>query len=252
MDALRGLDRICLERGGHIHEIQRVQMIEMHHMVMQVLHAQHQIADGRGVSGDFHADGVFKGAGGGKGVGVGAYAAGALREMLRVTRVTALENHFQPAEQCGGAASVLDAAVFHFHLDTQMSFDAGDGIHHNGSRVGALGSLCLTHVCSLVFKNMFHSRPVRRMTPRPTDRGGVRSVPQLTGGTAGRDFIGFAVLPAGPFSLKKEVSKPQGTSDEANGQILSFHRTESCCPRSRLRCIRCRDAPRPRASWRRC
>ena len=168
---LRGLDRICLERGGHIHEIQRVQMIEMHHMVMQVLHAQHQIADGRGVSGDFHADGVFKGAGGGKGVGVGAYAAGALREMLRVTRVTALENHFQPAEQCGGAASVLDAAVFHFHLDTQMSFDAGDGIHHNGSRVGALGSLCLTHVCSLVFKNMFHSRPVRRMTPRPTDRG---------------------------------------------------------------------------------
>ena len=38
-----------------------------------------------------------------------------------------------------------------------------------------------------------HSRPIRRLTPQPTDRGRA-DCPSLKGGVTKKDFIGFAVL----------------------------------------------------------
>lgn len=82
-----GLDRIGLKRAGHVHEVEGVQMVEMHDMVVQILHPEHEVPDVGGVLGDFHLDRVFEGAGGGQRVGIGAHAAGALREVLYVAGV---------------------------------------------------------------------------------------------------------------------------------------------------------------------
>ena len=38
-----------------------------------------------------------------------------------------------------------------------------------------------------------HSRPIRRLTPQPTERGRA-DCPSLKGGVTKKDFIGFAVL----------------------------------------------------------
>lgn len=58
-----------------------------------------------------------------------------------------------------------------------------------------------------------HSRPVRRLTPQPTDRGRA-DCPSLKGGVTEKDFIGSAVLSTTLFPLKGEVSNHKGIFDE--------------------------------------
>ena len=58
-----------------------------------------------------------------------------------------------------------------------------------------------------------HSRPIRRLTPQPTDRGRA-DCPSLKGGVTKKDFIGFAVLSTPLFPLKGEVSNRKGIFDE--------------------------------------
>ena len=58
-----------------------------------------------------------------------------------------------------------------------------------------------------------HSRPVRRLTPQPTDRGRADR-PFLKGGVTKKDFIGSAVLSTYLFPLKGEVSNHKGICDE--------------------------------------
>ncbi|NME53083.1 BrnT family toxin [Desulfovibrio piger] len=58
-----------------------------------------------------------------------------------------------------------------------------------------------------------HSRPVRRLTPRPTDRGRADR-PSLKGGVTKKDFIGSTVLSTSLFPLKGEVSNHKGIFDE--------------------------------------
>ena len=143
---LGGLGRIGLEGGGHVHEVEGVQVIEVHHVVMPVLHAEHEIADQRGVRGNLDLHGVFKGAGGRERVRVGTHAAGAAGEELGVARIAALEDGFQPAEQGGAASGVFDASVFDFHLDAEMALDTGKRVHHDGPGIGTLGSgFCFAH-----------------------------------------------------------------------------------------------------------
>ena len=143
---LGGLGRVGLKGGGHVHEVERVQVIEVHHVVVQVLHAQHEVADERGVAGQLYLHGVFQRAGGRQGMGIGAHAAGAGGEELGVARVAALEDGFQSTEKGGAASGVLDAAVFHFHFDTQMALDSGQRVHHDGTGVGALRcGFCFAH-----------------------------------------------------------------------------------------------------------
>ena len=62
-----------------------------------------------------------------------------------------------------------------------------------------------------------HSRPIRRLTPQPTDRGRA-DCPSLQGGVTEKDFIGFAVLSTTLFPLKGEVSNHKGIFDEAQLQ----------------------------------
>ena len=72
---------------------------------------------------------------------VGADAAGALGEVLRIAGIAALQDDFKSAEKRTTAAGVFDFAAFNFHFNTQMPFDAGQRVHHNGPGVTALGRL---------------------------------------------------------------------------------------------------------------
>ena len=58
-----------------------------------------------------------------------------------------------------------------------------------------------------------HSRPIRRLTPQPTERGRA-DCPSLKGGVTKKDFIGFAVLSTPLFPLKGKVSNHKGIFDE--------------------------------------
>ena len=63
------------------------------------------------------------------------------------------------------------------------------------------------------FNVSIHSRPVRRLTPQPTDRGRA-DCPSLKGEVTEKDFIGSAVLSTTLFPLKGEVSNHKGIFDE--------------------------------------
>ena len=58
-----------------------------------------------------------------------------------------------------------------------------------------------------------HSRPIRRLTPQPTDRGRA-DCPSLKGGVTKKDFIGSAVLSTSLSPLKGEVSNQKRIFDE--------------------------------------
>ena len=74
-------------------------------------------------------------------VRVCADAAGALGEVLGVARIAALQDDFKATVKCATATGVLDFAAFNFNFNTQMPFDAGQRVHHNGPGVAALGRL---------------------------------------------------------------------------------------------------------------
>ena len=69
-----------------------------------------------------------------------------------------------------------------------------------------------------------HSRPVRRLTPQPTDRGRA-DCPSLKGEVTEKDFIGSAVLSTTLFPLKGEVSNHKGIFDKTKT------RRAECLPR---------------------
>ena len=70
---------------------------------------------------------------------VGADAAGALGEVLRIARIASLEDGFKTAKKGGAAAGFLDLAAFNFNFNAQMPFDTGQRVHNNGASVAALG-----------------------------------------------------------------------------------------------------------------
>ena len=125
-------------------------MVEMHDMVVEILHPQNKVADVGGVFRDFHLDGVFERAGGGQRVSIGAHAAGTLREVLHVTGIAAHQNLFKAAEEGTATARFRDPAPAHFHFNAQMAFNTGEGIDDNGTAIGALGRFSdFAHGCIL-------------------------------------------------------------------------------------------------------
>ena len=142
-------------------------------------------------------------------MGVGAHAAGALSEVLGVARIAPLEDEFQAPEQGGTTAGVLDPAVLHFHFDAEVAFDTGQGVHHDGTGIRTLGSsFCLAH----------------------------NDVSLMSDGKKGGTTTGG--------------NRRAGRNDRRAGvaAAFNFRRKASYRPRNRVRCNRCRDVPRPRAS----
>jgi hypothetical protein len=119
------------QRGNHVHPVERVQVIEVHHVVVHVLGADHQVADQLRVGGDIDSQRVFYRTYRGDPVHQRADAADALGKGPGVARVAALQDQFDAAHHGAGTPGAGDLPVIgSFRLDAQVPFDAGDRIHH--------------------------------------------------------------------------------------------------------------------------
>ena len=145
------------------------------------------------------------------------------------------------ARPCGARATfaathVADCAVIKIHvrrnaINTILLHSQPpkrlDGIHENCSLYGAASRDLLaifgaadkvsnpggSYSPDSLYNISIHSRPIRRLTPQPTDRGRA-DCPSMKGGGTEKDFIGFAVLSTTRFPLKGEVSNHKGIFDE--------------------------------------
>ncbi len=144
----RGGFRIGFERGYHVHPVERVQVIEMHHMVVHELRGDHEIAYQLRIGGDGVVKGILDGAHRRDPVDQRAHAADALREGPGVARVAALQDDFDAAYHGAGTGGTGDHRAVEFRLDPQMAFDPRDRIDHDGlcahGRFPAAGRLAAT------------------------------------------------------------------------------------------------------------
>ena len=131
--------RIGLERRHHIHPVQRVQMVEVNHMVLDILRQLHDVADDLRVLGDGDAQGVFHRAHRSERVNGGAHAADAFAECPGIARIAALQDHLEAAPHGAGRDGVADDAVVVQHgLNPQVAFNSSDGIDYYAFRHGSV------------------------------------------------------------------------------------------------------------------
>jgi hypothetical protein len=107
-------------------------VIKMHHMIVDELRGDHEIADQLRVGGDRVLQGVFDRPHRGDAVDQRTHAAYALCKSPRIARVAPLENDFDAAHHGAGARRLRDDRTVELRLDPQMSFDPSDGIDHDG------------------------------------------------------------------------------------------------------------------------
>ena len=134
-------DRLRQCRGGlgvgrqgrdHVHPVQRVQVIEMHHVIVHVLGGDHQVADQLGIWRYLVAQGVFHRADRGNAMHQGADAANTLGESPCIARVASLQDQFDAPDHGAGTPGTGNLPVIAaFRLDAQMAFDAGDWINYD-------------------------------------------------------------------------------------------------------------------------
>ena len=89
--------RICLESGNHVDPIERMQMVEMHDVVMHILRGNHQIADELRILRDHIAECVFDSPDRGDAVDDRADAAETLCKRPRIPGITSLQDQFDAA-----------------------------------------------------------------------------------------------------------------------------------------------------------
>ncbi len=128
----RGGLRVGRQRRDHVHPVQRVQVVEVHHVVVHVLRGDHQVADQLRVGRNLVTQRILDRAHRGDAVHQGADAADALGEGPGVARVAALQDQLDAAHHGAGAVGAGDLAVVAaFRLDAQVALDAGDGIDYD-------------------------------------------------------------------------------------------------------------------------
>ncbi len=93
----RGGCGIGLERRYHVHPIQRMQVIEVNHMVLDILRQLHDVADDFRIFRNGDVQCVLHRSHRRQRMHRGAYSANALAERPGIARVAALKNYFQAA-----------------------------------------------------------------------------------------------------------------------------------------------------------
>ena len=124
--------RVGLERGHHVHPVQRVQVVEVHQVIVHIQVQLHQVADGVGVLGNLDRQRIFHRAHRSQRVRAGTHAADTLGEGPRIARIAAFQDHFQAAPHGAGGHRVADHVVaVQIHFDAQVSFDTAHRIDHH-------------------------------------------------------------------------------------------------------------------------
>jgi hypothetical protein len=142
---LRGLLGIRLQCGHHVDPVERVQVVEVHQVILGVQRRVHEIPDDVRVLRDLDADRVLDRADGSERMHPGAHAADALRERPCVAWIAPLQYHLEAAPHRTRGHRVADHVVLvDVDLDAQMAFDARDGIDDDAlAAVVEREALCL-------------------------------------------------------------------------------------------------------------
>ncbi len=154
----RGLLRIGLQRRHDVHPVERVQVIEMHRVVVFLQRLRHDFADQVSVLRNRDAERIFHGAHRGQRVAAGAHAADAFDEGPGVPRVAALQDHFEAAPHGAGRHRVADDVVLvYVDLATHVAFDAGNRVDDDAP-AGVVHRVALsfvsTHLCILCWNRV--------------------------------------------------------------------------------------------------
>ncbi|MPM14565.1 hypothetical protein SDC9_60929 [bioreactor metagenome] len=132
--------RIGAERIHRVHPIERMQVIEMDDMVVDLQRELHHVADRVRVVRDLDAKRILDRADRGQRVGAGADAADPLGEGPGVARVAALQDDLKPAPHRAGRDRVADDAVLvDIHLAAHVALDAGDRVDDDALAGGVEG-----------------------------------------------------------------------------------------------------------------
>ncbi len=105
----------------------------MHHVIVNVLRTDHQVANQFGVARYFGADGVFYGANRRDTVHQRTYAADALRKSPRITRITVLEDDLDASHHGAGRIRLGDLVAVHLRFDTEVTFDTRNRVDYDSS-----------------------------------------------------------------------------------------------------------------------
>ncbi len=129
--------RIGLQRRHHVDPVERVQVIEVHHVVVHILRRDHQVADQlrvlrQGVVRNGAMQRVFNRAHRGDSMHQRADAADALGERPGIAGIAPAQDDLDATHHGAGGIRTGDlAAGVGFGLDAQVAFDAGDGVNDN-------------------------------------------------------------------------------------------------------------------------
>ena len=148
--------RISLERRDDVHPVERVQVIEMHHVVVHELRDDHQVADQLGVGRDRVLECVLDRAHRSDSMHQRAHAADALRERPGIARIATLQDDLDAAHHGAGTGGARDHRAVELRLDAQVSLDAGDrvyddglGIHVRGAAPIRLSAISSSRLCGV-------------------------------------------------------------------------------------------------------
>jgi hypothetical protein len=108
-----------------------VQVVEVHHVVMDVLRADHQVADQFGVLRHLGADGIFDRPDGRDAVHERAHAADALRERPGISRIPVAQDNLDTPHHGAGRIRLRDLVAFHLRFDAKVTFDARDRVDYD-------------------------------------------------------------------------------------------------------------------------
>ncbi len=122
---------VGLEGVDDVHPVERVQVVEVDHVILHVLGGLHDVADQLGGRRNADAQRVFDGADAGLRVNRGAHAADALGDGPGIAGIAADEDLLEAAHHGAGAVGVGDDAVLHHRFNAQVAFNASDGIDNN-------------------------------------------------------------------------------------------------------------------------
>ena len=129
-EASRG-SRIGFERRHNVHPVQRMQVIKVNHMILDILRQRHDVADDLRVFRNGDADGILYRPHRGQRVHRSTHAADALAECPSVAGIATLQNYFDaPPHGPGGDCVADDIVIIENGFHPQVTFNARYRIHY--------------------------------------------------------------------------------------------------------------------------
>ncbi len=185
-DGLRqegGPARIRLESGEDVDPVQRVQVVEVDHVVLYRLRRDDQVAQQPRVGGRLRADGLLHRAHRADRMDGGADAADPLGEGPGIPRVAVLENQLDSAKHGRGGPRLRDDPIRYLGFDAQVAFDSRDRIDDDASPPSASHQLSLLRLratppspATLESCSLIHRIPWRLCSSGPAARAVVLSI----------------------------------------------------------------------------